>query len=151
VTSAAPAPPLSTVPTLPGTTEPPTPLKSTATFGGGVSVHVTNIDYGTVTGSGPGVISGQPAVTFTLQITNDSPATIKIDTVQVNVTYGPDSTPAVPSNAQSTQPFSGSLAAGKSATGTYAFSIPVPEQNDVSMTVWYNQGQPTVVLTGSAH
>jgi hypothetical protein len=149
--STGPAPtPLSTVASVPLVTAPPTALHATATFGDGVTVHLTNITYDVVSGTGPGVIVGQPAVTFALQITNSSSTAISLDNVQVDVTYGTDATPGVPANQGDTKPFSGSLATSKSASGTYEFSIPTDQQKNVSLTVWYAQGKPTVLLTGSA-
>lgn len=135
---------------VPLVTLPATPLTATGRFGTGVAVRVLHIAYGTVTGSGPGVLSGRPTVTFTLAITNGSPAPISIDTVQVNASYGSTATPAVAACCGDAQPFGGSLAAGRTATAAYAFAIPVPQQRDVELSVWYGQGVPTVVLTGSA-
>jgi hypothetical protein len=136
---------------LPQVTNSPTPITATANFGGGVLAQVTHLAYGTVTGSGPGVIANVPEVTFTIAVTNNSGAAVSVDNVQVTAAYGSAKIPGVQANQETTVPLKGALDPGKSGTGTYAFAIPTEEQNNVTVTVWYAENQPTVVFTGSAH
>lgn len=141
---------LETVAPVKEITRPVVPLEAPAPFGNGVTVKVTKTTYGKVTDEGPGVLTGRPTVTFVLTMTNKSAAKISLDTVQVSATHGEDATPATPANASTLRPFSGALAPGKSATAQYAFAIPVSEQHQVKLTVWYAEGEPTVVMAGSA-
>jgi hypothetical protein len=125
------------------------PLRSAAPFGNGVSVQIVRTEHGTVTDTGPGVLTGRPEVTFTLRMTNSSRRTINLDTVQVTATYGASASPAVPGNQSTSTPFHGSLRNGGKADAQYSFAIPTAEQNDVRVLVWYRQGEPTVAMTGA--
>jgi hypothetical protein len=132
------------------TTLPPVPLRQRAPFGTGLSVRVAAIHFGKVTQSGPGSLVGRPTVAFTLQLTNKSDKAVSIDAVQVSTSYGAANTPGVPSDSAPSRPFAGRLGSGDSTTGVYVFAIPEKDQHDVSLTVWYKQGVPTVLLHGSA-
>lgn len=146
--SADPAP-VRTIPAVGVRTLPARPLTAQVPFGTGVSVRVTRITHGTVTDTGPGALTGRPTVVFHLELANGSPKTVLVNTVQVTASYGNSDTPAVPANG-TTEPFAGSLAAGKSTSGSYAFAVPVAGRERVDLTVSYRQGVPTVLLRGSA-
>jgi hypothetical protein len=141
---------LSTVATQPATTLPATPIKATADFGSGVSAHVTKIADEKVTDTGPGIISGVPAAAFTIQLVNDSKATVSLSNVQVTASYGSDETPASEANLSKARGFKGSMAPGATATGTYSFAIPTTDRSNVQVSIWYAPGQPTVLFTGAA-
>lgn len=132
------------------TTLPAVPLRNPASFGTGLSVRVAAISHGRVTDTGPGSLTGRPTVQFTLRLTNKSSKAISISGVQVSTTYGSNATPGTPTTPSSGGPFTGTLKPGASQTGVYAFAIPVSDQHDVALTVWYAQGVPTVLLRGSA-
>jgi hypothetical protein len=132
------------------TTLPAVPLRSSAPFGNGIRARVTGLRYGTVTETGPGQLTGSPAITFRITLYNTSRAAAGVDGVSVNAYYGARKTPAVPTNLYTTRPIHGRVAAGSTATGSYAFAIPPSQRHDVTLTVWYAQGAPTVVLRGSA-
>lgn len=140
---------LSVVPSLPEKTLPPVPLTAVANFGGGVSIKVTQIANQTSSDTGPGTIKGQAAVAFTLQLRNESKTTVSVNTVNVTAGYGAG-TPASPVNLSSNPPFKGQVKPGGMATGVYAFAIPTTDRSHVSLTLWYAQGKPTVVFSGSA-
>lgn len=141
---------LSTVPAALQTTLPAVPLRNPASFGTGLSVRVAAISYGKVTDTGPGSLVGRATVQFTLRLTNKSSKATPINAVQVSTSYGSNATPGIPTSPSSGGPFSGTLKSGASQTGVYAFAIPVSDQDDVALTVWYTQGVPTVLLRGSA-
>ena len=141
---------LTPVPSRSGRTLPATPLRSPANFGQGVAAQIVSLKYGVVTDKGPGALAGRPTVTFKISLHNGSRNSIDNNTVQVIAKYGKNQTPAVPTNVQTTTPFSGKIAPGRSATGSYAFLIPVSGQREVRVEVWYHAGRPTVVFTGPA-
>jgi hypothetical protein len=114
-----------------------------------MTARIVHLAHGKVTDKGPGVIVG-PAVTFTIELRNRGDAPVDVNTVQVTATYGTNKTPAVMTNQASTKPFTGTLAAGASERGTYAFAIPTAGQGHVTVTVWYAQGKPTVAFVGNA-
>jgi hypothetical protein len=123
------------------------PITSPAAFGGGVSARVTKVADQTQTDQGRGVITGAPAVAFTVQFSNHSNKPVSVNTVNVTATYG-NGTPAVPANVSSNQPLRNDLKPGGTASGVYAFAIPKSDRHKVSLMVWYAQGQPTVVFSG---
>ena len=139
----------SVVPSIAISTRPAVPFASTGDFGGGVTVKVTKMADQTSSDSGPGTIKGQPAVAFTLAFTNKSGRTISVNTVNVTATYGSAHTPASPANSSSNTPLSGQVKPGDTATGVYAFAIPKADRDDVSLQLWYAQGQPVVVISGA--
>lgn len=141
-------PKLSVVPAVKTRTLPPVPIHSTAAFGGGVSARVTRVAEQKQTDQGPGVIAGAPAVAFTLRFANNSEKSISVNTVNVTATYG-HSSPAVPANMSSNQPLRNDIKPGATATGVYAFVIPRADREKVALAVWYAQGKPTVVFSGS--
>jgi hypothetical protein len=129
------------------TTLAPVPITAPADFGGGVSVKVTKIADQSVTDTGPGSIKGQPAVAFTIQLSNQSKTTVSVNTVNVTAGYG-NGSPASPVNESTNPPFKGEVKPGSTALGVYAFAIPTTERDKVSISLWYAQGQPTVVFSG---
>jgi hypothetical protein len=136
-------------PTGISTTQPPRPISSAADFGGGVAARVTKFTHGKEIDTGKGIIAGVPVVTFTIAFSNGTAKAISVNNVQVDVTYGSAQTPAPQSNFAETTALTGSLGAGMTRSGTYAFSIPTTAQQDVEVTVWYATDQPTIALVGS--
>jgi len=122
------------------------PRDATADFGDRVTAALAGTTPFTAEGSQVGEVSG-PAVRVTVRITNGSGAPIELDAVTVNAYYGAGSTPAPPfgSDASST-PFSGTLAPGASADGSYAFSVPEADQGTLVVSVGRVPGQPIVVF-----
>lgn len=125
--------------------KPPVPMNSPAAFGNGVTAKVVSSSRVDIKGSGPGEISG-PGVKVEIQITNGTNDDIDLNAVTTNVFYGASRTPASPV-LNSDSGFSGTLAAGKSATGTYYFSVP-KGSNPIELQVSYSIQQPVVVFTG---
>jgi hypothetical protein len=94
-----------------------------------------------------GEISG-PAVQFTLTLTNRTDAAVDLGLIAVNAYIGPNRTPAGGLVKPGAAPFEGTLAAGKSTTGVYVFTIPEAQRSDVTLTVDYRAGQPAFVFRG---
>jgi hypothetical protein len=136
------------VPSLPVHTKSPVAIGSTASFGGGVTAKVIKAEAVQSSGSGPGEFTGQPAVAFTIRLTNSSAKPLSLSTVVVNASYGRDATPAVPDDGKTSHPMSGQLMPGQSASGVYVFLIPTEERKRVAVSVSYAARTPTVVFTG---
>ena len=144
-----PATALVTVSPVPVRTQTPVAPSGTGTFGGGVTVKITKIAAVTSKGTGPGEISGKPAVALTLTLTNGTSSALSLDSVAVTTVYGADATPASPDDGAPSAPFSGSVAAQKSASGTYVFVLPVADRGNVTVSMSYTAKQPTVLFHGA--
>lgn len=122
-------------------------LQTVATPKAGVVVKIT--DFASVTGVADGVGEiGGPAIRFRVTVTNTTGAPLSLTTAVVTVAYGNDSTPANELISSRTA-FPVSVAAGKSTTGTFTFTIPKADRSVVAITFDYRAGTPTVVFKGS--
>ncbi|MDQ1632940.1 MAG: hypothetical protein QOC80_2912 [Frankiaceae bacterium] len=130
-------------------TRPAVPLTALADFGTGVTATITGSRLVTSAGQGPGEIAGQPSVAFTVALTNASGRPVDLTEVTVAGYYGPQSTPASPTNGPPTAPFRGTLAKGGATSGTYTFLVPPEGRSDVQLQISYLADQPTVVLRGA--
>jgi hypothetical protein len=149
-TPASPAP-SATTPETPKVlqTHKPVPIKTPAPFGDGVTAAIVSVVPVQSVAKGPGEISG-PAIKVTISLKNGTKGAISVNQVTVNVSYGKQASPA--SNIQgdpSNKPFSGTVAVGASAAGTYIFDIPTNERSNVSISVSYAALSPIVVFTGA--
>ena len=138
---------LQTVPSGTIVTAPPRPLTSPAPLGGGVVVKVKRTDSFYAQARVPGDISG-PAVAFTLRLTNRSASAVSLAGVAVTVSYGTDDTPASSIQVDRSRPFTGSVAAGRSATGVYVFGIPTDQRRHVVVTFTLDVKHPVILLQG---
>lgn len=129
----------------------PVRLDQEAAFGDGVTAKVLVMDA--IAGSESGGFGDidQPGIKVTIRLTNRTPEAINLDAVVVDATYGSEDAPASPI-LQDTRAdfFSGSLASGRSARGTYLFVIPTDQRDDVTITVSYEPVSPIVAFQGSA-
>lgn len=123
------------------------PKDATADLGNTVSAHITKITSTTATGTQAGEVSG-PAVQVELTITNGTAGDISLDGVSVNAYYGSGMTPASPIATQNDTVFGGTLAASKTASGRYEFSVPKDQQASLVITVSRAAGAPLVVFQG---
>ena len=158
--SASDSPTTSATPgATPGATPPPTapvdprfgapvsqtvPKNGTADLSRSVTARITAITSTTAKGTQAGEVSG-PAVRVELSITNGTDASISLDSVGVNAYYGSASTPASPIATEGNTPFSGTLAASQTATGSYEFSVPTSQQASLVVTV-SRAGTPSIVV-----
>jgi hypothetical protein len=99
--------------------------------------------------SAPGEIAG-PAVRFTIRISNDTGSTVNLANTVVNAYYGADATPAVQLDKPGGRPFPTSIANGKSATGSFVFTIPADQRDTVKVTVDTAVDKSVVAFTGVA-
>ncbi len=130
-------------------TQPPVAPQSTGNFGDGVTVKITKIAAVKSAGSGPGEIAGAPSVAMTITLANGTSTSIPLDSVAVTATYGSAATPASPSDGSPSAPFTGTVAARQTASGTYVFTIPVDQRGNVTVSMSYTANQPTVLFHGS--
>lgn len=130
------APPTSTTsarPSVAVSTLKPVAIGTPVTVTGGVQVSIKDLRRITVTANGPGETSG-PAVSFVVEVRNDSAEQVDLGGFAVTATYG-KSTPAIPSGAKPSKPLSGALATGKSASGTYVFRVPKTGSKTITVQV----------------
>jgi hypothetical protein len=130
-------------------TRTPQPITGTATFTPGVTVAVAEAKALTVTGHGPGELSG-PAVAFTLRLRNGTPAPLDLSRAVVTCSYGRAATPCDDSQSAPSKPWSGRGATGSSSDGTYVFLIPSDQRSAVELSISYAPDQPVVLLRGRA-
>lgn len=129
--------------------QPTVPMDRPGNFGNSVTLEVVKTSRVKFTGQGPGEVSGT-GIRFDLKITNGAGHEIDLNTVTPTVAYGKARTPASPSAVSADQPFSGVVAPGQSATGSYVFTVPKAGEDDVEVQVSYSADQPIVVFAGRA-
>jgi hypothetical protein len=115
---------------------------------GGLSIEVASVEAINGQAKGPGNVAG-PALRVTLRISNGTDAAAAVDAVAVNLAYGPDAAAASPLEDPSESPFTGSVAPGGTAEGTYVFSVPTDGRDPVSVSVGHAAAAPIAVFTGS--
>jgi hypothetical protein len=125
------------------------PIDDTASLGNGVDVRVSEVESVQGDAKGPGEISG-PAVRVSVEVRNTSDEEVAMDLALVNVYYGKDKTPASALSGPGLAPLSGSIPAGKSATGAYVFSVPEDQREQLTVEFSYSTDAPTVIFSGRA-
>ncbi|HEY3408408.1 MAG TPA: DUF4352 domain-containing protein [Propionicimonas sp.] len=157
-TSAVPSAPQSTPAVTPGKidqtvapqkqeTAKPVDLDKTQKAGA-IAVSLKSIKSTKVTGHGPGEISG-PALVVTVVVMNGSKSSVNVDSAIVTLidSKGNVGTPMTESPAR---PFTGSVAAGDSATGVYVFQIGTKVRNPIRVSVTYSTEHTTALFVGNA-
>ena len=125
----------------------PVGIGDTADFGNGVSARLTAVEAVEAEAHLPGEFSG-PAVALTIEVTNGSSGTIDLGTVTVDLTFR-DGLSAYPVLDPERRPFSGDLASGDAASGSYVFTLDPAERSDVALRLSYTTEAPTVIFAGS--
>ncbi len=113
----------------------------------GITATVTSLEAIQGTATLPGEVAG-PAIKITIALTNDTTASLPLNTVVVNAYYG---TTRIPANELSTGEslFSGSVPVGQTVSGTYIFAVPLDQRSLVSVEFSYSVDTPIVAFTGS--
>jgi hypothetical protein len=135
-----------TVPARTLVTAKPVATNQTASFGNSVSAHISALKHINAVAHGIGEVSG-PAVAVTFVIKNGTGHTIDLGSVSVNV-QDAAGTPANTMSGSPAQPFAGTLAAGKSSSGTYVFSLPKGHPNPITISLSYTTEAPVVLFVG---
>ncbi|MGY1733755.1 hypothetical protein ACI798_19785 [Geodermatophilus sp. SYSU D01045] len=128
---------------------PPVVVGEQAAVGDGVTAEVQDLEAVEGSAEGPGQVAG-PAVRVTVRITNGTDAPVSLDAVAVDLTTGPDATPASPLEDASYAPFTGTVEPGGDAVGVYVFTVPGDARDAVTVAVGYQAGAPYLVFTGTA-
>ncbi len=131
------------------TTNSAVPLTATADYGNGITVRLASIESVTTEANLPGEIAG-PGVKVTVEILNSTSVTVDLSAVVVDL-QDAAGTPAIPMSAAPAQPFTGSAAAGQTATGIYVFTVPTSYTNPATITVSYSTEAPIVAFVGNAN
>lgn len=133
----------------PGAVEaPPVAFDASPVVVPGVTLRVKDVTAVDGTATLPGEVSG-PGVSVELELTNASGTPVDLGTTVVGLAYGAE---RVPANVFSTgtSSFTGSVATGTSATGTYVFAVPADERSSLRVTVDTAVDVPVVVFEGPA-
>lgn len=133
---------------VPQRTVPPVDVDEVADTGAGIQLTLESWAPATIQAGSPGEIGG-PGVAVTIRVVNDSDAWLDLGNVVADLRYGKDQTPAIRSDRSPTVPFSGTLAPGEQATGTYAFRIDPADRDQVTLLLSLGMSVPVVVFEGS--
>lgn len=130
-------------------TLPAVDLDEDADFGNGITARVAKVRAVNAEASGAGEISG-PAVAVTIELENGTAKKLDLGTVNVQMVYGDDDTPALPVFGDSrADSFSGSLKPDATKKGVYIFTVPKDARGDATITVSYEGSSPIVAFQGS--
>lgn len=130
------------------TTLPPVGLDDSATVADGVQVRVAQIE--SVTGEAvlPGEIGG-PALRITVEVRNDSDATIDMRTATVTAAYGDPLQPANPISKPEGKAFENEASPGQAVTGAFVFEVPAEQRGHVRVDVDLSVDQPIIAFEGA--
>lgn len=137
-----------TVPAKTLATAKPVATNETAKFGNKVSARISAMKSINAVAHGLGEISG-PAVEVTFVIENGTSSAIDLSGVTANLEDA-DGIPSVSMTGSPADPFAGTLAAGKSSTGTYVFALSKSHRNPVTISLSYTTEAPVVLFVGNA-
>lgn len=117
--------------------------------GSGVTARLSRIRSVKGEAQGPGEVAG-PALRVTVKVTNGSKQEIDLSAVVVNLYYGKDATPASQLSGPKPAPFTGSLAAGASTSGSYIFGVPANQRKQVRVEFRYSTDASVAIFEGAA-
>lgn len=136
-----------TVESRPMQTKAPGSLKETATFDREVSAQIVEIKKIEDPSAGmPDEMPG-PALAITVKLTNGTSNAVPLDSVVVEVLDSAEA-PGGRMTGDPYAPLSGSLAAGKSASGTYVYTVAKDRRDPISVVVTLNADDPMVLFRG---
>lgn len=103
----------------------PAKFGGTAKYSDGVELTTGGFQRGVVTDEGAGIIKGAEFVVITVAVANGSKDALDLTAVVPTMIYGSDKVPAAPLyDGVEVADFSEKVAAGASASATYAFQVP---------------------------
>lgn len=138
----------STVPTAPAQSRKPVDLDESSKAGNGVTARLRSVKAVTAEAKGPGEVSG-PGLAVTVVVQNGSEEPLALEQVVVTL-EGEDGSPGNPMSDRPAKPFTGRLAAGKSATGVYVFALAKDIREPVVIQVTLSGASPILVFEGDA-
>lgn len=130
------------------TTLPPVGIDDSATGADGVQIRIAQIE--SVTGEAvlPGEIGG-PALRITVEVRNDSDATIDMRTATVTAAYGDPLQPANPISKPEGKAFENEASPGQAVTGVFVFEVPAEQRGHVRVDVDLSVDQPIIAFEGA--
>ncbi len=137
----------STVASRAVTTQAAVALTATAHFSSSVSVALGSITPVNGKAHLPGEVSG-PALSLRIRVANRSGAALDLSNAAVAV-VGAGNKPEGQLAYNGSSRFPASLAAGKTATGVYVFTVPVADRSHLQVSISYTAGVPVVFFVGS--
>lgn len=126
------------------------PLKGTARYTDGLSIAITKVTNGKITGQGPGIFTGDPLTTLSVTLKNGTPKDISLDAVVATLTYGTPLRRAQPVYGPTSSDFNGTVKQGATASATYAFSVPTAQLSSVTLTLDVDGLHGLATFSGSA-
>jgi len=114
----------------------------------GLTLHITKMTQGKMTGHGPGVYPGRPVTNFYVTLTNGTKKKLTLGVVVMTVTYGTPARLAHAVYGPKSKDFAGVIKPGKSAKAVYGFSVPAADRNDVTMVVDLDGSHQLATFTG---
>jgi len=123
------------------------PLDETGSFGTGLTVRLSKIAAVNGKASAPGEIAG-PAIKLTVVTRNEGERAVDLDGVVVFVSAGKERTPASELK-DGARPLNGRVGPGDTQTGTYIYTVPRADRDDIRVEISYSGRAPTVVFEGS--
>lgn len=136
----------STVPTTPEKSRKPVDLDTSSDAGGGVTARLSEIRSVNAKASKPGEVAG-PALAISVLVKNGSKQKLGLDQVVVTVT-GADGAPGNAMSGKPSKPLAGQVAAGKSVTGVYVFTLDRGRRDPITVDVTLAGGEVVLVFTG---
>jgi hypothetical protein len=130
-------------------TRSPVPINTKASVKKGLTASISKLEAVKGEANGPGEVAG-PAIRFVLTLTNSSDKELPLDTTVVNAYYGKAETPATQLEKPGGHALPASVKAGGKATGTFIYSIPPNQRNDVLITVDYSVDVSLLAFRGKA-
>ena len=124
------------------------PLAQPAAIQPGLTAQITKFEAVQGVATTPGSVSA-PSVRITVTITNNTSKSVPLDTATITSYYGPAATPALQLYSPGGVDLPASVAAGKTASGVYLFSIPVADRSDVRFELDYSVNVKPLFFEGS--
>lgn len=137
---AEPAPPAAQVPVA---------LTDSAAAVPGIIFSVGTLEAVDGAARGPGEVGG-PSLRFTVTVRNDTSAAVSLTSTVVNLFFGADQSPATELSASGGAPFAEAVAPGATEQGTFVFTVPTDQRDQVRIAVDYSAGVPIVLFEGTA-
>jgi hypothetical protein len=127
----------------------PADTSDAVSYDDGVSVRIDDVSFGKETSQGPGSFPGREYARLTITIDNGSSDSIDLGTSVLTVldASGATAVRVYAAEAEVTD-FAGTVAAGKSATATYAFALPVDARDEVTVVVDFDGDHTSAVFRG---
>lgn len=127
----------------------PADTTGAVSYSDGVTVRIDEVSFGKETAQGPGSFPDREYARLTITIDNGSSDAIDLGTAVLTLLDAADATAVrvYAAEAEVTD-FSGMLAAGDSATATYAYALPADARDTVTVVVDFDGHHSSAVFRG---